>query len=177
MAIITVSATRDFGNGDVRKLSEQSFDSEKLTPAQVVWLIERGAEESARNSFASDTPKKWGGTERAWLESRKKWDSWFDRLRAGEVLSSGRGGARLSLFDECLRDTIRDFFNHPKVKALLKEPLSAQALAKLSADDEAAANLASSVSSTGKTPQDFKTAWAESARKLEAQRTELDVDV
>lgn len=176
MATIKIECTRSFGENDVRKLPTQEIDLDALSKAQIAWLVERGIEESARNSFAGETLKKHeGGIERTWQASVSKWNSWFVRLRSGEVLSSGGGGARLSLYDQCLRDTIRDFFSLAKVKARMKEPLSAAALAKLAADVDVAASFAASLSEK-LSESEFKDKFATMAKELEAKRLQVEAD-
>jgi hypothetical protein len=92
-----------------RELPEQTIDFDALSKEQVAWLVQRGIEESARNSYASETVKKHGGEEKAHVASVQAWNSWFNRLRAGEVMSGG-GGRTLSSFERVLRQVVAAWF-------------------------------------------------------------------
>lgn len=176
MTMIKIECTRDFGNGDVRRLPSQEIDFDGLSKAQLIWLAERGIEESARNSFASETLKKHeGGVEKAWHASVQKWNSWFLRLRSGEVLASGGGGARLSLFDQCLRDTIKDFLSLPQVRAKMPEPLGAQALLKLAADVDQASRYVHALSPK-LSVDEWRDKFVTQAKSLEQSRAALAVE-
>ena len=131
----------------------------------VLWNLRNGISQRLNDAHASDKSVK----EKTFSVQQK-----VAQLKRGEM-SADR--VRLSLFDECLRDTIRDFFNSDRVKKALPAPLAKEAIEKLARDLGAASRYAASVSTTGKTAEYFEQSFITTAQMLEKQRSELGIDI
>lgn len=131
----------------------------------VLWNIRNGVSQRINDAHASDKSVK----DKTYSVQQK-----VAQLKRGEM-SADR--VRLSLYDECLRDTIRDFFNSDRVKKALPVPLAKDAVEKLARDLDSAARYAASISTTGKTADYFRDSFINTAVLLEKQRSELGIDI
>ena len=110
--IVTVSTTK-FGV----QLGEYQIDTSKLSEAQIAWAIQRGLDESATNSHASDTAEEHGSQEKAAEAAKVSFKEWVDKILAGHVPSSGTGRSRLDDFTRAMRQVTAKWLKDAGMKA------------------------------------------------------------